>query len=173
MSLEINLYIFVVNVLGDLDQDGVVEENELEEMKMKLRNLFDHDKSGKVEKDEIAQWTTNEETSLDESEIQCIISSLDSNQDRIISSSEIDSRYESLGAELTTEEVMDWVSYGNLLPQYKDMVQKYGISGYSFPLLMEKNGQRLLEMGVEVELHREQLVRAMRNRYAGLGKCKN
>lgn len=99
-----------------------------------------------------------------------VFSKLDTNSDESISYQELDSRWEAMGAELTVDEVADWLMYAVQLPQYVPLFRKHAVSGYSFPLLIEQKGDRLKEIGVDVDLHRQQLTMAMKRKITGSGR---
>ena len=102
--------------------------------------------------------------------MSCVYTSLDTNRDSTITYDEIDGRWEELGAELTVEEVTDWLIYAVQLPQYAPVFRKHAVSGYSFPLLIENQGQLLKDIGVVSDLHRKQIAMVMKKRFAGYGK---
>jgi hypothetical protein len=73
---------------------------------------------------------------------------------------------------MTVNEVADWITYSVQLPKYAEMFRKNSISGYTFPLLMEKDGIRLKEIGIDSELHRRQLAMFLKMKYLNAGKSK-
>nr|CCA20660.1 conserved hypothetical protein [Albugo laibachii Nc14] len=81
-----------------------------------------------------------------------------------------DPRLDAIGSEMTVEDVADWITYSVQLPQYAEIARKHSISGGTFPLLIENHGARLSSIGILNEIHRVQLLRFLRLRYAGLGK---
>lgn len=95
---------------------------------------------------------------------------LDRDQDAIISHQELDERWEAVGAEMTVDEVADWVTFSVQLPQYAELFRRHSISGYTFPLLMDNDGSRLEEIGVRSSLHRRQLAMFLKMKYLGMGR---
>ena len=107
----------------------------------------------------------------DENDVAPAFQKLDRDHDSIISLKELDERWEALGAEMPVAEVADWVAYSVQLPQYADMFRRNYISGYTFPLLMDHDGIRLKEIGIDSELHRQQLALFFKLKYLNVGKC--
>lgn len=106
----------------------------------------------------------------DDKDVLSAFQKLDRDHDSIISLKELDERWASVGAEMTVNEVADWVAYSVQLPQYAEVFRRHSISGYTFPLLMANDGSRLQEIGVDHTLHRQQLALFLKMRYLGMGK---
>ncbi|OQR94841.1 hypothetical protein ACHHYP_00891 [Achlya hypogyna] len=153
----------LTHAMEDVDQDGIMGTEELSDLRAKLQHAFDVDNSGRLEKDEMRSVLEVEHVSRE-------FNQLDSNADSFISVAELESRWDELGSEMTVEEVADWVAYSVQLPQYCDVFKKHFVSGYTFPLLMDKNGERLKDLGVASALHRHQLSLMMKRKIAGVGK---
>ncbi|KAL0586239.1 hypothetical protein ABG067_004088 [Albugo candida] len=81
-----------------------------------------------------------------------------------------DPRLDAVGSEMTVEDVADWISYSVQLPQYAEFAKTHSISGGTLSLLIENNGARLSSIGIRDEIHRVQLLRFLKLRYAGLGE---
>ena len=152
------------DILGDFDHDGIVEKKEIDIMRKKLHDLFDKNANGEMDPDEIRSLVDKE------NDMSAIYQKLDTNMDEKISMDELDNRWEHLGHELSPEEVADWVSFSVQLPQYAPNFRRHYISGYSFPLLIEDDGRRLVDIGIENPLHQQQLKLFIRRRIAGIGK---
>ncbi|RHY12306.1 hypothetical protein DYB25_005119 [Aphanomyces astaci] len=150
-----------LHAMEDEDQDGVMNPKELTVLREKLHHAFDTDASGRIEKDEMRSVLDH---------VSKEFNSMDKDDDSYVSTDELDSRYDQLGAEMTVDEVADWVSYSVHLPQYAQMFRDHFVSGYTFPLLMEKNGERLAELGIASSLHRQQLALMMKRKIAQVGK---
>ncbi|KDO28422.1 hypothetical protein SPRG_06659 [Saprolegnia parasitica CBS 223.65] len=151
------------HAMEDIDHDGIMGTDELSDLRAKLQHAFDVDNSGRLEKDEMR-------TVLEVEHVSREFNQLDANADSYISVAELESRWDELGSEMTVEEVADWVSYSVQLPQYYDNFRKHFVSGYTFPLLMDNNGERLKDLGVSSGLHRHQLALMMKRKIAGVGK---
>lgn len=106
----------------------------------------------------------------DDKDVMSAFQKLDRDHDSVISLKELDERWESVGAEMTVNEVADWVAFAVQLPQYADIFRRHSISGYTFPLLMANDGSRLQEIGIEHHLHRQQLAMFLKMKYLGMGK---
>ncbi|DBA05309.1 TPA: hypothetical protein N0F65_007471, partial [Lagenidium giganteum] len=153
------------SLLADFDHDGRVGSNEIKKIKQDLHGIFDIDESGGIDTKEIKSILNDEH-----SDIAKAFQKLDRDHDSIISLKELDERWEKVGAEMTVNEVADWVAYSVQLPEYSDMFRRHSISGFTFPLLMANDGIRLQEIGVKKEFHRQQLAMFMRMKYLGMGK---
>ncbi|GLD92263.1 hypothetical protein PINS_up000796 [Pythium insidiosum] len=132
-----------------------------------MHSLFDRDDSGGIDSQEIRSVATDD---ADADAVQSAFSKLDRDHDSIISLEELDERWEKVGAEMTVNEVVDWVAFAVQLPQYADKFRQHSISGYTFPLLMQDEGSRLREIGVDREMHRQQLAMFIRRKYLGMGR---
>lgn len=106
----------------------------------------------------------------DDKDVSSAFRKLDRDHDSIISLKELDERWEAVGAEMTVGEVADWVTFAVQLPQYADTFREHSISGYTFPLLMEDDGRRLQELGIDRDIHRHQLAKFLKLKYLGMGK---
>ncbi|KAF0689659.1 Aste57867_18896 [Aphanomyces stellatus] len=151
------------HAMEDEDQDGIMDPEELTALRSKLHQVFDPDASGRVEKDEMRSVLQVEHVSQE-------FNSLDQDADSFVSTAELDSRWDELGAEMTVDEVADWIAYSVQLPQYAQLFRDHFVSGYTFPLLMEKNGERLKELGIASSLHRQQLALMMKRKIAQVGR---
>ncbi|KAF0774307.1 hypothetical protein AaE_001993, partial [Aphanomyces astaci] len=160
-----------LHAMEDEDQDGVMNPKELTVLREKLHHAFDMDASGRIEKDEMRSVRPSLSIQvLQVDHVSKEFNSMDKDDDSYVSTDELDSRYDQLGAEMTVDEVADWVSYSVHLPQYAQMFRDHFVSGYTFPLLMEKNGERLAELGIASSLHRQQLALMMKRKIAQVGK---
>ncbi|KAJ0401481.1 hypothetical protein ATCC90586_010458 [Pythium insidiosum] len=155
----------VESLIADFDHDGHVGSNEIKLIKQTVHSLFDRDDSGGIDSQEIRSVARD-----DAEDVQSAFSKLDRDHDSIISLEELDERWEKVGAEMTVAEVVDWVAYAVQLPQYADQFRQHSISGYTFPLLMQDEGSRLREIGVDREMHRQQLAMFIRRKYLGMGR---
>ncbi|OQS06049.1 hypothetical protein THRCLA_01889, partial [Thraustotheca clavata] len=151
------------HAIEDIDRDGFMGTQELSDLRAKLQHAFDVDNSGRLEKDEMR-------TVLEVEHVSREFNQLDSNADSYISVAELESRWDELGSEMTVEEVADWIAYSVQLPQYQEIFRNHFVSGYTFPLLMDKNGDRLKDLGVDSPLHRHQIALMMKRKIAGVGK---
>lgn len=176
------------SLLADFDHDGRVGTNEIQRIKDNLHHFFDIDDSGAIDPAEIQTVRRAHATAMSDNrrgnngslvrsqfvssdkDVDSAFAKLDRDQDSVISLKELDERWESVGAEMTVEEVADWVAYSVQLPQYSALVRRHSISGYTFPLLMDNDGSRLEEIGVRSELHRRQLSMFLKMKYLGMGK---
>ncbi|TMW65519.1 hypothetical protein Poli38472_008161 [Pythium oligandrum] len=154
----------VESLLADFDNDGQVGKNEIKLIKENLHHIFDIDESGSIDTKEIMTMVK------DDKDVQSAFKKLDRDQDSVISLQELDERWESVGAEMTVSEVADWVAYSAQLPQYADLFRQNSISGYTFPLLMQNDGARLREIGIESDMHRQQLAMFIQMKYLGMGQ---
>ncbi|KAI9906280.1 hypothetical protein PsorP6_002910 [Peronosclerospora sorghi] len=152
------------SLLADFDHDGHVGRREIQQIKDKLHQHLDPDDSGGLDLSELKQRAQNDQ------DVDAALTKLDSDRDAVISWRELDARWERVGAEMTVNEVADWVAYAVQLPQYSDVFREYSISGYTFPLLMANDGAKLEEIGVQSDLHRHQLAMFMQMKYLGMGR---
>ncbi|ETW06924.1 hypothetical protein H310_03036 [Aphanomyces invadans] len=153
-----------MHAMEDEDQDGIMNPKEFTALREKLHHAFDTDASGRIEKDEMRSVLQVDHVSKE-------FNSMDKNDDSFVSTEELDTQYALLGAEMTVDEVADWVSYSVHLPQYAQVFRDHFVSGYTFPLLMENNGDRLAELGIASSLHRQQLALMMKRKIAQVGKA--
>ncbi|DBA03024.1 TPA: hypothetical protein N0F65_003212 [Lagenidium giganteum] len=130
-----------------------------------LNRVLDIDESGGLDTKELEALLQH-----DPKDVASAFQKLDRDHDSVISLHELDARWESVGAEMTVDEVVDWVAFSVQLPRYSDLFRQHSISGYTFPLLMEENGRRLEEIGVTEAFHRQHLVRFLKRKYFGMGK---
>nr|CCA19294.1 conserved hypothetical protein [Albugo laibachii Nc14] len=140
--------------------------DDMNRMRHQLHHYFQLDASGNMEAKEL-QSVISKTTNADD--IDRVYEKLDRNQDSLISKKELEQRWELIGAEMTVQEVADWIAYSVQLPQYADLFRYHSISGYTFPLLMKDEGEQLRQIGIESELHRHQVAMFLRMRYLGLG----
>ncbi|POM78096.1 hypothetical protein PHPALM_4421 [Phytophthora palmivora] len=154
----------VESLLADFDHDGHVGRREIQQIKDKLHHLLDTDDSGGLDLSELKT------RALTDQDVDAALKKLDRDHDAVISWKELDERWESVGSEMTVDEVADWIAYAVQLPQYSEVFRANSISGYTFPLLMANDGARLQEIGVNSELHRHQLAMFLQMKYLGMGR---
>lgn len=170
LILKVNL-LLLQTVFYAIAHSPPSSENELvfddmNRMRHQLHHYFELDASGNMEAKELRS-VISKTTNADD--IERVYEKLDRNQDSLISKKELEQRWELIGAEMTVQEVADWIAFSVQLPQYADLFRYHSISGYTFPLLMKDDGEQLRQIGIESELHRHQVAMFLRMRYLGLG----
>lgn len=88
---------------------------------------------------------------------------LDTDRDGLIESTEFTDFWRRRGWLRSVDETVEWLTQAVQLPQYEEAFRQNAVTGYDFPQLVEDNGRLLSsDLSIKSELHRRQLLRAMR-----------
>eukprot|EP01025_Chloroclados_australasicus_P045442 TRINITY_DN4974_c0_g1_i3.p1 TRINITY_DN4974_c0_g1~~TRINITY_DN4974_c0_g1_i3.p1 ORF type:complete len:718 (-),score=57.28 TRINITY_DN4974_c0_g1_i3:1340-3493(-) len=143
-------------LFGQIDQDG--------DGQIDLHNAFSFFGSSELGKSQ--EFDSIEERTA---AYQQMIASLDgADVGETISEQELEVH---LSGQFRSYTVVDWIKYGLGHEQYVSTFEKNAISPLDFPALLRDDGLLLQqELGINSQLHRTQIVRAMQRQILGLGE---
>ena len=135
----------------DTDKDGVLEESEISSV---IRDI-EHEKFD------------------DEHEIKSGIARslnfLDANQDDQVSSGDVSRFLSNIKTLLTVEEVVEWIQYAVMLPQYASHFRNSSVTGLDFFDLLDEDQSVLRDdLGISSKLHRKKILRSIKLRILGI-----
>jgi len=135
----------------DSDGDGVLEPSEMSSI---IRNI------GHDDFDDEHEIKSGVERSLE---------FLDANDDDSVSSGDVSRFLSNIKSLLTVEEVVDWIQYAVMLPQYASHFKNSSVTGLDFFDLLDEDQSVLRDdLGISNKLHRKKIVRSIKLRILGI-----